>query len=48
MVSAFLVLNQILVKPNFLKKLYETLLATDGSQVVFQDILKKHEGKRWL
>ncbi|MEZ7504886.1 TlpA family protein disulfide reductase [Flavobacterium sp. Arc2] len=25
--------------------LSETLLATDGSQVAFQDVLKKHEGK---
>jgi hypothetical protein len=34
------------VKPTFSKEaLSETLLATDGSQVAFQDILKKHEGK---
>jgi thiol-disulfide isomerase/thioredoxin len=32
-------------KPHFLKKLSETLLTPDGSQVAFQDILKKHEGK---
>jgi hypothetical protein len=35
-------------KTTFSKEaLSETLLATDGSQVAFQDILKKHEGKRW-
>jgi hypothetical protein len=34
-------------KTTFSKEaLSETLLATDGSQVAFQDILK-HEGKRW-
>jgi thiol-disulfide isomerase/thioredoxin len=33
-------------KKTFSKEaLSETLLATDGSQVAFQDILKKHEGK---
>lgn len=33
-------------KKEFSKEaLSETLLATDGSQVPFQDILKKHEGK---
>jgi thiol-disulfide isomerase/thioredoxin len=33
-------------KTTFSKEaLSETLLATDGSQVAFQDILKKHEGK---
>jgi thiol-disulfide isomerase/thioredoxin len=32
-------------KTAFLKALSETLLTPDGSQVAFQDILKKHEGK---
>jgi thiol-disulfide isomerase/thioredoxin len=33
-------------KNNFSKEaLSETLLTTDGSQLAFQDILKKHEGK---
>src|SRR3989304_2986180 len=33
-------------KTSFSKKaLEETLLATDGSQVAFQDILKKYKGK---
>jgi hypothetical protein len=41
----FLVPIQIQVKPTFSKEaLSETLLTPDGSQVAFQDILKKHEG----
>jgi hypothetical protein len=34
-------------KPHFLKKLSETLLTTDGSQVAFQDILRNTKEKRW-
>jgi hypothetical protein len=50
-ISRFLALscsNSKTEKTTFSKEaLSETLLATDGSQVAFQDILKKHEGKRW-
>jgi thiol-disulfide isomerase/thioredoxin len=43
---AFSCSNTKTEKTTFSKEaLSETLLATDGSQVAFQDILKKHEGK---